>query len=479
MDDRYFSDKSRKSQPEGRDKYTKADYFDENFSLNFRKGQGNAQSFSKREAVDDDSFTSFAAKAEPENEPENIDGLFSGTHPRRPEQELSETVRRIPRGAVVSDREAHSASGAARRPASAPVSRPVSHAAVPPSSAAAVESKPSQSVRGKSVKTKKRKKKAVAFKVIVAVLLTLIIAAGGVVFYLLNSIDKYLDKGNYDDTIINDRYLSSDAPTSDEIVNILLIGSDEREEGSSVKGKRSDTMILLTVDSANGQIKLTSFLRDSYVSIPYTDSEGNEKIVKGKMNSAYSKAGAQGVMDTIEYNFGIDVHDYVSVDFTAFEKIVDRLGGVTVDGVTEKEAKYMNREADTEIKAGKNHMNGYEALWYCRIRKLDSDFYRTQRQRKVLSAIIDKLKADPDKVLDILDKVMPYVTTSMLKDEIKSMGMKALNYVSYEVVQQQIPADGTWRDGSVNGSYVIDFDIDENKALLQDFVYKKVEKTEE
>ena len=191
------------------------------------------------------------------------------------------------------------------------------------------------------------------------------------------------------------------------------------------------------------------------------------------MNASFSNDGAQGVMDTIEYNFGIDVHDYVSVDFEAFETIIDLLGGVTVDGVTEKEAKYMNREAKTSIKAGSNHMDGYEALWYCRIRKLDSDFYRTQRQRKVLSAVIDKLRADPEKLLDILNEAMPYVTTSISKKEIKSIGKSALTYVNYEVLQQQIPADKTWRDGNVNGSYVIDFDIAENKAILQEFIYGK------
>jgi anionic cell wall polymer biosynthesis LytR-Cps2A-Psr (LCP) family protein len=140
----------------------------------------------------------------------------------------------------------------------------------------------------------------------------------------------------------------------------------------------------------------------------------------------------------------------------------------------------MNKEAKTDIQEGSNHMNGYEALWYCRIRKLDSDFYRTQRQRKVLSAVIGQLKTmEVSEILNILNEAFPYITTSLSQSEMKKIGMSALTYVGYDIFQQQIPADKTWSDGSVNGSYVIDFDIAGNKAILQDFVYGKAEKTEE
>lgn len=465
MDDRYFSDKKPKGQLEGRDRYTKADYFDENFSLDFKKGQGNAQSFSKRRVEDDDSFSSFVRDVDAED----IDGLFRDDYSRAQSAAVSETARRIPKGAQISHR-ATPVHGSPVKTARSPETGRTSSRGV-------FNTMPGDPMRvpsGRPVEnTAKKKRRSGAFKAIVAVLLVLIIAVGSFAAYMYNRIDGLLNKANYDDTIINNRYLSSDAPVSEDVINILLIGSDERGEGSSVKGKRSDTMILLTIDTVNKQIKLTSFLRDSYVYIPCLEKNG-------KMNSAYSDNGAQGVMDTIEYNFGIDVHNYISVNFGAFEKIIDLIGGVTVDGVTEKEARYMNREAGTDIKAGSNHMDGYEALWYCRIRKLDSDFYRTQRQRKVLSAVIDKAKSmNVTELMKIIDSAMPYITTSIPKSQIKSLGMNALTYVGYETVQQQIPADGTWRDGSVNGSYVIDFDIDENKELLQSFVYEKAEKSDE
>lgn len=468
MDDRYYSDKNRAARPEGKDKYTKADYFDENFSLEFKKGKGNAQSFNKAGVDDDESFTSFADS----DALEDADMLFSKSH--KPEH----TQSRTPKGAPVSGRATQSHGTPARaastaRPAAA--SRQAAHR--PTGTASRVPS--GRPAAGKKPAKKKDKKKNV-FIAIVCVLLVLIIAVGGVALYMYSQVNRMIGNVNHDDTIVNDRYLPSDAPVSEEVINILLIGSDERENSKTVTGRRSDTMILLTIDGANSQLKLTSFLRDSYVSIPYTTESGEEKLIKSKMNAAYSKAGPQGVMDTIEYNFGIDVHDYVSVNFEAFEKIIDLLGGVTVDGVTEKEAKFMNKEAKTSIQAGSNHMNGYEALWYCRIRKLDSDFYRTQRQRKVLSAVIDQLKTmEINEILNILNEAFPYITTSLSQSEMKKLGMNALSYVSYDTFQQQIPADKTWKDGNVNGSYVIDFDIAENKALLQDFVYGKAEKAEE
>ena len=478
MEDRFFPDNKSGTQPEGRDKYIDADYFDETFSLKFKKGQGNAQSFEQQRIEDDESFVSFAQKLVAED----IDSLFDDENSHKTADEAALPTDRTPKGrpvAPVASAAHNPLVNTARKPVAAPTYRKPSQSAqgnygvfnsMPGDPSRVPSGDPVDGVEeGKS-------KKSVAFRIIVSVLIVLIAVAGAFVWYFLGSVDKKLDTINYDETIVDNVYLPPDAPVSEDVINILLIGSDERADGS-VKGQRSDTMILLSIDTKNKQIKLASFLRDSYVYIPCLGK-------KGKMNASYSAdkesgGGAQGVMDTIEYNFGVDVHDYVSVDFEAFEKIVDLLGGVTVEGVTEKEARYMNREADTNIKAGTNHMNGYEALWYCRIRKLDSDFKRTERQRKVLSAIIEGVKANPDKVLAILDEALPYVTTSISKKELKSMSVDALSYVSYEIVQQQVPDHDTLRDSSVNGSYVIEFDLEKNKTILQDFVYKKVEPEEE
>ncbi len=474
MDDIYFSDKKRpdRKSADGGDKYLKADYFDESFSLEFRKGMGNAQSFQEPPLPDEELFTSFAQEAysdapAQDSYVEDIDVLFGTPEKYQDgEREMQNSNQHNDR-TVRSPKNGNAAGGRTVRPVSNnslagdPSRVPTGRRVVPQS--ADLHS-------GERTPKNNKKKKSRKLNIIIAVLAVVIVAVGAVVAYAYSRVDSMLNSLNYDDTIIKDRYLSPDAPVSDEVKNILLIGSDARAE---VSGQRSDTMILFTIDSANSQIKLTSFLRDSYVYIPCIER-------KGKMNAAYSNGGAQGVIDTVEYNYGIDVHNYVSVDFETFEKIVDLIGGVTIDGVTQKEARYMNSEADTDIKEGSNHMNGYEALWYCRIRKIDSDFYRTKRQRKVLTAVIDKAKEiKPNELMKLIEQVLPNVSTDLSKNEIKDLGTKAVSYIGYETVQMQVPADGTWRDGNVGGSYVIDFDLEKNKDMLKAFVYEKVEQAEE
>ena len=219
----------------------------------------------------------------------------------------------------------------------------------------------------------------------------------------------------------------------------------------------------------NGQIKLTSFLRDSYVYIP-------SKGYKTKLNAAFSYGGTQLVMDTIEYNFGVNIDNYVMVSFDAFQQIVDLMGGVTIEGVTAKEAQYMNDVVDIKsVKEGTNKMNGFTALWYCRIRKLDSDFYRTQRQRKVISAVISQAKkTNPITLANICKKVLPYISTDINKSELTTLAVGAvLSFLRYDMAQQQIPADGTWSAQRINGSDVIAMDIEQNKNILKTFLEEK------
>lgn len=459
MDKDYFSDKHKTDvSGDGEDRYLNADYFDESFSLKFRKGQGNAQSFQKKEKEDEELFTSFAGK-------EVSDVHVYEPYPER--QPSRTAVNRTPAGArPVQSRgtrpvQPQGARPVKRVPAGAPSRTPTGRR---------VDAHPSRYVPQHAAPVKRKDKKSKGFKIAVAVLSVLIIAVSALAVHAYSRVNTMLESVNYDDSIIKDRYLSQDAPVSESVKNILLIGSDARAE---VSGQRSDTMILFTVDTASKQLKLTSFLRDSYVYIPCLER-------KGKMNAAYSRDGAQGVIDTIEYNYSVDVHNYVSIDFTGFEKVVDLMGGVTVDGVTAKEARFMNSQAKTKITEGSNHMNGYEALWYCRIRKLDSDFYRTMRQRKVMAAIIDKARTMKlTDLMELVEEALPYISTDLSKNEIKDLAKKAVGYIGFETVQQQIPANGTWSDGRANGSYVIDFNIEENKNILKDFVYEKVTQEEE
>lgn len=298
---------------------------------------------------------------------------------------------------------------------------------------------------------------------VIAIFLIIVGVIGFSVFRVANSL---LSEMKYDDTIHSNVFVNEeDLFKSDEVTNILLIGVDRRQ---SEESSRSDTMMLLSIDRANKKIKLTSFMRDMWVDIP---GEGYAKI-----NSSCMWGGPQLVMDTIEYNFNVDIDDYMLVDFDMFTKIVDGLGGVQVE-VTEKEAAYFGSgkryAPPMKIDAGNTLLDGEEALWYCRIRYLDDDFHRTERQRKVISAIIDKAKdTKPQELIEIGKEVMPYVETSIPQSELMKLGLGALvSYMHYEVEQQQIPADDTWEYGTKKGMSVILIDVEKNKNILYDFIY--------
>ena len=316
--------------------------------------------------------------------------------------------------------------------------------------------------KGRPAKTGKKKKGpkiAAAVFAVIAVLLAALFAYGY----------SILGKINYDtDSIKKNQYISEkELYSNPNIQNILLIGSDARSE---IQGMRSDTMILFSVDKKNKQIKLTSFLRDSYVCIPST---GNWR----KLNAACSAGGAQLVIDTIEYNFKVKIDSYVLVDFKVFTKLIDLMGGLTVKDVTAEEARYLREKVKiVYAKEGTNKFSGAAALWYCRIRYLDDDFHRTQRQRKVISAIINQAKSmNPLELVKIVEKVLPMITTDIGRNDMLSLGLNAVaKYSRYDIVQHQIPAKGTWSNVSVPGvGDALKMDIDENARLLKQFLASK------
>ncbi len=307
------------------------------------------------------------------------------------------------------------------------------------------------------------------FLVFLCIILVLVSCVG---FYGYNTVDKLLSSFDSTEKIVDNEYISESLLYSDdEQINILLVGIDAREGETE---SRSDTMMLVTLDNKNGEIKLTSFLRDSYVSIAGRDR-------KEKLNAAYLRGGIQTLVDTLEMNFKVSIPYYVVVDFEIFTTIVDELGGINVD-VTEKESYYTYHSGSVNvpvrIEAGEDILlNGEQALWYSRIRKLDSDFMRTERQRKVITAIIEKtLQQDIPAIIELAETIIPLVKTNLSSKEIMSIGVKALlkQAYSYPIVQQPIPADNTWSSKSISGiGSCLVMDFDKNIKIMQNFLSEK------
>ena len=316
-------------------------------------------------------------------------------------------------------------------------------------------------------KDKPKRKSSVSIKnkiklIIAAVILVPILIVTGVFGASFNRI-------NYNDKKANQYVDSSTLVADSSVKNILLLGVDART-GENADETRSDTMMLVSVDTAHKCIKLTSFLRDTWVYIPSLD-------YNQRLNAACSSGGYQGVVDAIEYNFGVDIDGYAVVDFEMFKVLVDSLGGVEVD-VTEAEAEEVTshpyRYGDVKLDAGKYKLSGEQALAYCRIRKIDTDFVRTQRQRTVMSAILSSAKsANPVKLMNMVYKSAPYIETDLSKGEIISIATRAVRCLGNDISQEKVPFEGTWEYATIRGNSVISIDTDANKNMLKEYIYEQ------
>lgn len=314
---------------------------------------------------------------------------------------------------------------------------------------------------------RKRKKNSGAnkakniFRAIIAVVLVAVIGAGCFV-------GNAMGKVTYDDKRKNQYVSRSDLAHSSSVTNILLLGVDARNPKDDT-ASRSDSMMLISIDKAHNCVKMVSFLRDTWVYIPCIDK-------KQRLNAACQYDGYNGVVDTIEYNFGIDIDGYVVADFEMFKVLVDSIGGVEVE-VSEKEAKevtsHKGRYGNVKLDAGKYKLTGEQALAYCRIRKIDTDFMRAYRQRTVMQAILKSVKsANPIKLVSMASKAAPYIETNLSKAKIISSGLKALPCIG-DMAEVRVPFDGTWQYATIGGASVITIDVDKNKEQLKDLIYNK------
>jgi LCP family protein required for cell wall assembly len=160
-------------------------------------------------------------------------------------------------------------------------------------------------------------------------------------------------------------------------INILLLGADRRPYEA---GFRTDTIILVTVNTELGKVNITSFPRDLWLTLP---GWGMSRI-----NTAWTYGGWNMLHETFKHNFGIDVDYHMLVDFSSFKKFIDDMGGLDVK-VTEPVSDY-RRGYWVTIKKGLQHMDADTVLWYVRTRKTTNDIARNRRQQEVIQSLIEK-----------------------------------------------------------------------------------------
>lgn len=257
--------------------------------------------------------------------------------------------------------------------------------------------------------------------------------------------------------------------SSKNVINILLVGLDS--DDALENGGRSDTLILVSLNKATGKINMTSFFRDSWT---YMNIDGHDRY--NKINSSYYYGGPEGLIDTIEKNFKIDIDYYVAVDFSSFVDIINALGGLTVE-VQEYEANYINRTTVHKIEHGPAvKLNGYEALVFARIRKSDSDsdVSRTRRQRMVISSLIESAKgASISQLNDALDTLFKHVKTDLTQMQILSYATQAITkgWINYEIVQHTLSDEDVFATGYVGDSSVVFMDYPLAAQRVQTAVY--------
>lgn len=222
---------------------------------------------------------------------------------------------------------------------------------------------------------------------------------------------------------------------SRNVTNILLIGEDN-VEGSS----RSDAAIIISVDNKTKKITLTSVLRDSYT---YMNINGEDRY--DKTNHSYAWGGGEKLKEVISNNYKIVIDHYVILDFEGFVSIVDALGGVTVE-VTQAEADYINSTSSHKVSSGKNvKLNGEQALYFVRIRKLDGEAQRTERQRRLITACLEGIgnSSSLEELMGVVEALYPYVTTDLNELELATLGTQAISekWFEYETVSQIAPSE--------------------------------------
>lgn len=339
---------------------------------------------------------------------------------------------------------------------------------------------------------KKTSKKRLAVNIGITFLSVLFIVAGSAALYANSLLSKYqyveepttsktpIGTVNTPTEEMGDAEMVDGMYHDDMITNILLLGVDDYTPNDP---GRSDSMLMVSLDRRHKKLKLTSFMRDTFVSIP-----GYQRY---KLNTGYFLGGAPLQVKTIEKNFKVDIDRYVIIDFEAFPKIIDALGGITVT-LSAAEAEEMNRKSgETGAVEGVNDLSGAQARYYSRIRNCKytdpdtgdvyyDDYGRIRRQQRVMDILVDNFKdVDAGKILTLANEIVPYLISNISPDEMLTLATDALTYMSYPIESCQMPNNELHYGDTlylpyIDGPYsvLIPDTLEDNALFLNRFIYE-------
>ncbi len=318
-------------------------------------------------------------------------------------------------------------------------------------------------------KRKRRKKKKSKFLVVVITLLCVFVAAAVALYSYAFSIINNVERAPLETEKPED--LNVTTSEYDGVKNIALFGIDTRSDNDS---GRSDAVLVLSIDKKHNKIKLISIARDSYVEI---DGRKN----KDKLTHAYAYGKSTLAVKTLNKNFNLEITDYVTVNFFEFSRIIDYIGGVEID-INTKEKNHLNSyiipklrktglKCDAISKTGKQKLTGTQALCYARIRKIDGDVERGNRQKEVLSAMFDKVRGmSITKLPKIAEMILSECQTSLSTNDIINMGLWTVS-ANPTMENISIPNDNVKGKGqTIRGVWYYVYDIDAAATEMKNFI---------
>ncbi|MEO3946144.1 LCP family protein [Gorillibacterium sp. CAU 1737] len=311
--------------------------------------------------------------------------------------------------------------------------------------------------------------------------LVVLISVGYYGFTLYNSLDG-LHKNGAISSIFDDKKtdnLGYQEPASTYVppewtgkdrVNILLLGGDSRGKTNG-EIPRSDSIMIASIDPVTKKAALFSILRDTYVKIP---DHGMDRI-----NAALAYGGPNLAVETVSDFTGLQIQYYVYTDFQGFMSLVDAIGGIDID--VEKDMDYVDawdgHEFDIHLKKGFQHLDGKTALQYVRFRHdATSDFTRTERQRKFMTAVAQKMQSTTNllKLPKIVSAMDPYIETNLSVNDMLRLGTLGYKIMAGTIASQQLPPGNLVQELRVGGAQVVGTDADAVKAFITDFLEQQL-----
>lgn len=326
-------------------------------------------------------------------------------------------------------------------------------------------------------KSKTKKRLIISFLSLIVIILLL---AGSAVYYYFNTYSKI----NYTPIVENKEELEITVETEEKInifkdskniINVLLLGTDQREADTA---SRSDSIMIASIDPANGNIKLASLMRDTRV-----DIQGHGK---DKLGHAFAYGGPALALKTVNKNFEMNLTYYATIDYIGLLNIIDSVGGVMID-VKDYELEWANicitdiaklngTENTPVTKAGMQLLNGQQAVGYSRIRKAgDGDYERTERQRTVLSAVLNKVtKMNVTQVPNLINTFAPFVETNITSTYLLKIAVSVLNSGISDIIQSRFPTDQSSGGKIINDRWYLVYDKEDTIEELHNFIFGNI-----